>query len=158
MPATFQKTFDKTLEGVQSKFAFLDDILVRTKGFIKDHEQELDKFLQKLDAEGLAIGLQNCELAKNTIEWLGFTRTPTGITPLVTKTEAIMNLDNPKNTQAAPLVPRECTPPNQVHPELAELSEPFLQLLNKNTTTKNNKINWKEEHTSAFNKKKQYIK
>ena len=40
-------------------------------------------------------------------------------------------------------------------PNLAELSEPLRPLLKKNTTTKNNKLDWKEEHTSAFNKKKQ---
>ena len=45
MPATFQKTIDKTLEGIPSKFAFLDDILLITKGTIKEHEQELDKIL-----------------------------------------------------------------------------------------------------------------
>ena len=58
MPATFQKTIDKTLEGIHSKFAFLDDILVITKGSIRDHEKELDKILKRLDNKGLAINLQ----------------------------------------------------------------------------------------------------
>ena len=66
MPATFQKTIDKTLKGIPSKFAFLDDILVITKGTIKEHEQELDKTLQKLDAEGLAISLQKANSLKKT--------------------------------------------------------------------------------------------
>ena len=57
MPATFQKTIDKTLDGISSKFTFLDDILVITKGTIKKHEQELDKILQKFDTEVLAISL-----------------------------------------------------------------------------------------------------
>ena len=52
MPATFQKTIDKTLYGILSKSAFLDDILVITKGTLKEHEKELDKILQKLDTEG----------------------------------------------------------------------------------------------------------
>ena len=38
MPATFQKTRDKTMEGIHSKFAFLDDILIITKGSPNDHE------------------------------------------------------------------------------------------------------------------------
>ena len=78
MPATFQKTIDKTLEGIQSKFAFLDDFLVITKGSIRDHEKELDKILKRLDNEGLAINLQKCEFAQkhhwmsrfyNNTEW-----------------------------------------------------------------------------------------
>ena len=154
MPATLQKTIDKTLEGITSKFAFLDDILVLTKGNTKEHELELDKILQKLNTEGLAISLQKCEFAKNTIEWLGFTITPTGITPLVTKTEAIMKLDNPKTLK------RLCSFLMSVHhltkfiSNLAELSEPLRPLLKKNTTTKNNKLDWKNENTSAFNKNK----
>ena len=64
MPATFQKTIDKTLEGIHSKFAFLDDILFITKGSIRDHEKELDKILKRLDNEGLAINLQKCKFAK----------------------------------------------------------------------------------------------
>ena len=64
MPATFQKTIDKTLEGFSTKFAFLDDILVITRGSLQEHEKELDKILKRLDNEGLAINLQKCEFAK----------------------------------------------------------------------------------------------
>ena len=45
MPATFQKTIDKILEGIYSKIAFLDNILVITKGSFNEHENELDKIL-----------------------------------------------------------------------------------------------------------------
>ena len=55
MPATFQKTIDVTLQNCQNKFAFLDDILVITKGNIADHEKEIDKILYQLDKENLAI-------------------------------------------------------------------------------------------------------
>ena len=64
MPATFQKTIDVTLRNCHNKFAFLDDILVITKGNITDHEKELDKMLYLLDTENLAIKLQKCEFAK----------------------------------------------------------------------------------------------
>ena len=96
MPPTFQKTIDKTLEGINSKFAFLDDILVNTKGSLNEHEIELDKKREKLDKEDLAINLQKCEFAKNMIKWLGFNITPQGTTPLIKKTEAIMKLEHPK--------------------------------------------------------------
>ena len=51
MPTTFQKTIDKTLEGINYKFAFLDDILVITKGSLNEHENEFKKILEKLDKE-----------------------------------------------------------------------------------------------------------
>ena len=66
MPSTFQKTIDKTLQNVTSKFAFLDAILAVTKGNLQEHEHELDKILKKLNDENLAINLQKCEFAKKT--------------------------------------------------------------------------------------------
>ena len=126
MPATFQKTIDKTLEGIHSKFANLDDILVITKGSIRDHEKEMNKVLKGLDNEGLAINLQKCEFAKNTIEWLGFTITPSGITPLVTKTEAITKLDNPKTLKQLRSFLGSVHHLTKFIPNLAKLSEPLL--------------------------------
>ena len=144
MPATFQKTIDKTLEGIPSKFAFLDDILIITKGTIKEHEQELDKTLQKLDEEGLAISLQKCEFAKNKIEWLGFTITPSGITPLVTKTEAIMKLEHPKTLKQLPSFLRSVHHLKKFIPNLAELFEPLRPFLKKTNTTKTTNLTGKK--------------
>ena len=159
MPAIFQKTIDKTLEGITSKFAFLDDILIISKvtSKKKEHEQELDKILHKLDAEGLAISLQKCEFAKNKIEWLGFTITPSGITPLVTKTEAIMKLENPKTLKQLRSFLGSVHHLTKFTPNLAELSEPLRPIIKKTNTTKNNKLDWKENHTSAFNNIKNKI-
>ena len=55
MPATFQKTINKTLHDINSKFTYLDDILILTKGTLDEHKKELDKILHRLNAENLAI-------------------------------------------------------------------------------------------------------
>ena len=157
MPATFQKPIDKTLEGISSKFAFLDDILVITKGSISQHEKELNRILKNLDNEGLAVNLQKCEFAKQNIEWLGFTITPSGITPLITKTEAITKLDNPKTLKHLRSFLGSVHHLTKFMPNLAELSEPLRPLLKKNPEGKNNKLDWKEENSSAFNNIKEKI-
>ena len=157
MPEAFQKTIDKTLEGISSKFAFLDDILVITKGSINEHEKELDKILKKLNHEGLAIILQRSEYAKTTIEWLGFTITPSGITPSITKTEAITKLDNPNTLKQLRSFLGSVHHLTKFVPNLAELSEQIRPLLKKNAEGKNNKLDWKEEHSSAFNNIKEQI-
>ena len=64
MPATFQKTIDKTLHDINSKFAYLDDILIITKGTLDEHKKEIDTILHRLNEENLAISLQKCEFAK----------------------------------------------------------------------------------------------
>ena len=91
MPSTFQQTIDETLERCKNYFAFLDDILIARKGKLKDHEEALDIKLNRLDKEGLAVSLQKCEFAKQTIEWLRFKITSHGVTPLISKTEALQN-------------------------------------------------------------------
>ena len=159
MPVTFQKTIDKTLEGITSKFAFLDDILVTTKGSINEHEKELDKILKKLNNEGLAINLQKCAFAKTNIEWLGFKITPSGITPLITKTEAITKLDNPKTLKQLRSFPGSVHHLTKFIPNLAELLEPLRPLLKKNSEEKNKKLDWNEKHNSAFKiSRTKYIK
>ena len=107
--------------------------------------------MKRLDNEGLAINLQKCEFAKNIIEWLGFTITPTGITPLITKTEAITKLENPKTLKQLRSFLGSVHNLTKFIPNLAKLSEPLRPLLKKIPEAKNNKLDWKEEHSSAFN-------
>ena len=131
MLATFQKTINKTIEGIKSKFEFLDDILVITKGSLNEHENELDKILEKLDIENIAINFQKCEVGKNTIEWLGFKIIPQGITPLITKTEAIMKLEHPKTLKQLRSFMGSIHHLIKFIPKLAELTEPLRPLLKK---------------------------
>ena len=154
MPETFQKTIDKTLEGINSKFAFLDDTLVITKGSLNEHENELDKILEKLNKENLRKKLQNCEFAKNTIEWLGFSIFLQGTTPLITKTEAIMKLEHPKTLKQLRSFMGGIHHLIKIIPKLAELTEPLRPLL-KN---KNNRLKWNETHSQTFDNIKQKMK
>ena len=59
MPATFQKTIDITLDDIKTKIAYLDDILIKTKGTLEEHEKKLDKNLHRLNKENLAIKPNN---------------------------------------------------------------------------------------------------
>ena len=83
MPATFQKTLDKTLENIDNKFNFLDDILIITKDSTLDHELDIYKILSRLDKENLDIKLEKCEFAKSSITWLGYKITQSEISPTV---------------------------------------------------------------------------
>ena len=96
MPTTFQKNMDKTLESVHSKFAILDDILIITKGSLNDHEQEIDKVLNQLDKENIAIKLQKCEFAKPNLTWLGYKKTSKWNNPITKKMRIDFKIRNPK--------------------------------------------------------------
>ena len=131
MPATFQKTINKTLEGIHSKFAFFDDILIITKGSLNDHEHEIDKILNLLDKENLAKKLQKCEFAKTNLVWLGFKIHPDGIIPTNKKCESIVNLDTPKTLKQLRLFMGCIHHLIKFTPKLATLSEPLRPLLSK---------------------------
>ena len=96
LPATFQKMMDTTLDGLNSTNAFLDDIIIITKGTIENHEEEIDKTLNRLNEENLVISLHKCELGLNEIIWLAYKINSEGIRPIKRKTDAIIQLENPK--------------------------------------------------------------
>ena len=158
MPATFQKTIDKTLHDIKTKFAYLDDILIVTKGTLEHHEKELDKIMQRLNSENLAINLQKCEFAKEQITWLGFVVTPNGVTPTKQKCDAIINLENPKTLKQLGSFIGCIHHLIKFIPNLARISEPLRPLLSKANTKSQNKLDWKENHTIVFNNIKAQIK
>ena len=87
---------DTTLDGINSTNAFLDDIILISKGTLEKLENEIDKTLKRLDKENLAISLHKCEFGITQITWLGYKINSEGITPTKRKTDAIIQLENPK--------------------------------------------------------------
>ena len=157
MPAAFQKTIDKTLPDMNSKSAYLDDILIITKGTLEENKKEIDRILHRLNEENLAINLQKCKFAKEEIIWLGFTVTPIGETPTKQNCDAIINLENPKTLKQLRSFLGCIHQLIKFFPNLAELSEPPRPLLSKANTKSQNRLDWKDQHTAAFNQIKEQI-
>ena len=97
MPAEFQKAMDRTLNHSKSTFCFLDDILIVSKGSELEHEKLITDVLMKLDKETLSLKLSKCDFFKTEVNWLGHKLSESGITPKITKTEAILKLEHPKS-------------------------------------------------------------
>ena len=140
LPVTFQKAIDKILDGSKNYFAFLDVIPTATKGKSREHEEAVDIILNKLDIEELAKSLRKCESAKPTIEWLGFKTTPHGVTPLISKTEALQNLDPPKTLKQLRSFMCSIHHLIKIITKLAEMSEPLRSLLKKDNTPTSNQL------------------
>ena len=157
LPATFQKMMDTTLDGLDSTNAFLDDIIIKTKGTIEKHENEIDKALKRLDQENLALSLHKCEFGLTEITWLGYKINSGGITPIKRKTDAIIQLENPKTLKQLRSFMGSIHHLVKFIPNLAALSAPLRPLLTKPTYKTPKKLEWEEIHTSAFNKIKQAI-
>ena len=97
MPAEFQKAMDRTLNISKNTFCFLDDILIVSKRSELEHEKLITDVLIKLDKENLSLKLSKCELFKTEVNWLGHKLSESGVTPKITKTEAILKLEHPKS-------------------------------------------------------------
>ncbi len=63
MPAEFQQAMDSTLENLEGVFAFIDDVLIVTKGTEKEHMEKVMKVLDRMEKAGMALKLPNCKFA-----------------------------------------------------------------------------------------------
>ena len=148
LPATFQKVMDTTLDGRNSTNAILDNIIIITKGTIENHEEEIDKTLNWLNEENLAINLHKCEFGLNEIIWLGYKINSEGITPTKRITDAIIQLENLKTLKQLISFMGSIHHLIKFKPNPASLSAPIRSLLSSTTSKK--KLDWYGQHTAAF--------
>ena len=99
----------------------------------------------------MSLKLTKCKFAQRECEWLGHKITPTGITPLVRKTEPIEALTPPRTLSQLKSFMGSIHSLHKYLPALAESSAPLRPLLSKN-----NEYIWTPECQNAFeNLKKQ---
>ena len=149
---------DTTLDGINSTNAFLDDIIIISKATLEKHENEIDKTLRRLDKKNLAISLHKCEFGITECTWLVYKINFEGITPTKRKTDAIIQLENPKTLKQLRSFMGSIHHLVKFIPNLAVLSAPLRPLLTKSTQKTPKKLVWEDKHTIAFNKIKQAIK
>ena len=136
---------DYTLIGVQNTYWFLDDILIVSKGFLTEHKSYVKKCLQRLDDENLRINLPKCNFGKLEIDWLGYHISQSGISPLETKTAAILALEAPKTIKKLRSFLGSVHYIIKLIPNVAQISHPLRPLLNKSS-----KFLWTTEHENCF--------
>ena len=79
IPTIFQEKIDRTLE--YSTPAWLDDIIVVTRGSRKEHEKKLFEILKKLENAGYRASERKSEFFLNKTKWLGHEIDEMGIKP-----------------------------------------------------------------------------
>ena len=75
---------------------FSDDILIVSKGTLEEHKSCVMNCLKCLDDEKFRINLPKCHFGKLENDWLGYHISQSGISPLESKTAAILSLEAPK--------------------------------------------------------------
>ena len=145
MPAEFQKAMDYTLIGLQNRYCFLDDILIVSKGSLNEHTSYVMKCLQRLDDENLRINLPKCHFGKLEIDWLGYHTSQSGISPLESKTAAILPLEASKTLKKLRSFLGSVHCIGKFIPNLAQISHPLRPLLKKSS-----KLLRTAEHENCF--------
>jgi len=99
-PTTFQRTMNLVLSSVLGRhtLAYLDDVIVYSRSF-SQHLKDLDETLQLLTMAGLKLNLQKCQFAATTIDFLGFTISPEGVSPNREKVVAISKTPPPRTVR-----------------------------------------------------------
>src|SRR5687767_5644904 len=75
--------------------AYLDDLLIISKGYFKEHLDQLDLGFTRLYEAGLKVNASKYSFYKTELEYLGHWITRYGIRPVTKKMEAIQRLKTP---------------------------------------------------------------
>ena len=90
-PDIFQQKMNDLFHGFEFIYAYIDGILILTKGDWTDHVQKLELTLNKLKENGLKFNIEKSLFVQTEIEYLGSWVTRDGIKPMSRKIEAIIN-------------------------------------------------------------------
>ena len=149
-PTLFQEKFDRTLEYCTP--AWLDDIIVVTRGNKQDHEKKLFDVLNKLEKTGYRASKKKSEFFMIETKWLGHEINENGIKPNEEKVEAIIELKAPENTKDLKSFLGAIQYMAKFLSKLLEQADRLRKLLKKNKPR-----NWGPEQETDFNRIKQML-
>ena len=84
------KMMDLTLANINSVFVYIDDILLVTKGTKQENLEKVREKMRILDEANLQLKAEKCVFAQESIEWLCYKLTRTGISPINTKSKELV--------------------------------------------------------------------
>ena len=140
---TFQRFMDSVLRGLNSCYAYLDDILIASEN-TKQHTQHLQELFLKLDNYGIEINPRKCVFGMSEVKFLGYGINKNGTKPLPEKVETIKNFPKPKNQKELRRFLGMFNFYRKFVPNAAYLQKPLNNLL-KNTKRKDTIINWTKD-------------
>ena len=160
-PDIFQQKISDLMEGLEDFIrAYLDNLLIITKGSHQDHLEKVSEVLKRLQSAGLQVNLPKSKIAVQELEYLGYWLTPRGIRPMAKKVEAIKNLQAPKTVKQVRSFLGMVNYYKDMWKHRSHLLAPLTDLTaNKDGKTgkRRGPIVWEKKHQEAFDKIKQAI-
>ena len=95
---TFQRFIDAVLRGLDFVYAYIDNLLIASSSEA-EHLTHLEILFQRLSEYGVVINPSKCVFGASSLDFLGHHVSPTGITPLPIKVQAIQDFPPPTSAR-----------------------------------------------------------
>ena len=150
-PATFQALINDTLREYLDDFvvAYLDDILIYTKGTLAEHQKQVRKVLRKLQEKGMRLKRQKCEFHRKELEFLGIIVSGHEFKMDPTKIKAIREWPAPTNIREVQSFLGFTNYYRRFVKNYSKILGPITRLLKKES-----KFEWGEDQKKAFQESK----
>ena len=139
----FQEIMDQLTSDLQGVAGYVDDLLISGAN-AKEHLQNLEALLQRLQDKGLRCNLEKCSFAQSSVEYLGHTLSRDGISK-GHKVNAIAKMPPPTNVSALRSFLGSVQFYNKFIQNLSTLTELLTSLTRKDTSWR-----WGAEEQATF--------
>jgi hypothetical protein len=95
----FQAEMMDLMEALEYVRAYIDNLLIITRGTLEDHLDKLREVLRRLHNAGLKVNAAKSFFCTHEIEYLGYILTREGIKPQPKKVQAILAVNPPNNVK-----------------------------------------------------------
>jgi hypothetical protein len=153
-PDIFQSKINELLGDIKAVRAYIDDILMVTKGNFKDHIQMLDKVLTRCKMVNLKVNASKSYWGLSKVEYLGYIISREGIKPQQKKIEAILNIATPKSATDVCRLVGMIQYYRDMWRSRSHIMAPLTEL---SKGKKGQPIKWMPEHEDAFRAIKKVI-
>ena len=151
-PDIFQEKMNDLMQDLEFARAYIDDLLVITKGDFNVHLSHLEKVLTRLSTAGLKINATKSHFCTSELEYLGYIINRQGMKPNTKKVDAILQMQLPKTRRELRKFIGMVNYYRDMWPHRSETLAPLTAL-----TSSKLKFKWTEECTNAFNTMKKII-
>ena len=145
---TFQRFIDEVLRGLDFVYAYIDDLLIASHSE-SEHLHHLELLFTRLSEFGITINPAKCTFAVSSLDFLGHHVSANGISPLLTKVQAIQDYQPPTSTRKLQEFLGLINFYRRFIPNCAAILQPLTDLLSGKHSKKSFQLT--DTATSAFN-------